>query len=190
MSTFEFVSVLMSIVVGLGITRILSDLASLAEFRAKVRFDGITFLWTLNVLGYHLIYWWVVVNNWRIRETWTFTGFAALFLYGVALYFCAALVLPRATGKEIDLKERFDSIRTPFFSLWLVVLLSEVVDSLLKGVDYVLGELGIAYVLMIAMTGSLTVLAIRIRDRRFHWAFAIGILVVNLGWVLYRFSEI
>ena len=88
------------------------------------------------------------------------------------------------------MKERFDSIRTPFFSLWLVVLLSEVVDSLLKGVDYVFGELGIPYVLLIALTGSLTVLAIRIRDRRFHWAFAIGILVANLGWVLYRFSEI
>jgi hypothetical protein len=190
MTTFEFVSVLMSIVVGLGITRILSDLASLAEFRANVRFDGITFVWTLNVLGYHLIYWWVVVNNWRTRETWSFAGFAALFLYGVALYFCAALVLPRATDKELDLKDRFESIRTPFFSLWLVVLLSEVIDSLLKGVDYVLGELGTPYVLLISLTGILTVSATRIRNRRFHWAFAVGIMVGNLGWVLYRFSEI
>jgi len=190
MSTFEFVSVLMSIVVGLGITRILSDLASLAEFRAKVRFDGITFLWTLNVLGYHLVYWWVVVNNWRTRETWSFAGFAALFLYGVALYFCAAIILPRATDKELDLRERFDGIRAPFFSFWLLVLLSEVVDSFSKGVDYVLGELGIPYVFVIALTGVLTVSAIRIRNRRFHWAFAIGILMANLGWVLYRFSEI
>ena len=190
MSTFEFVSVLMSIVVGLGITRILSDLASLAEYRKRVRFDGITFLWTLNVLLFHLIYWWVVVNNWRIRETWSFTGFAALFLYGVALYFCAALILPRATDRELDLKERFDSIRAPFFSLWLVMLLSEVVDSFSKGFDYVLGELGIVYLLMMPLTGILTVAAIRIRNRRFHWAFASGLLVANLSWVLYRFSEI
>lgn len=190
MTTFEFVSVLMSIVVGLGIARILSDLASLAEFRANVKFDGITFVWTLNVLGYHLIYWWVVVNNWRTRETWSFAGFGALFLYGVALYFCAALVLPRATENELDLKDRFDRIRAPFFSLWLVVLLSEVVDSFLKGMDYVFGELGIPYVLLITLTGILTASAIRIRDRRFHWVFAIGILVANLGWVLYRFSEI
>jgi hypothetical protein len=108
----------------------------------------------------------------------------------VALYFCAALILPRAADKELDLKERFDGIRKPFFSLWLVVLLSEVVDSFSKGVDYVLGELGLPYILVIALTGIMTVSAIRIRNRRFHWAFAIGVLATNLGWVLYRFSEI
>ena len=190
MSTFEFVSVLMSIVVGLGITRILSDLASLADYRKKVEFDGITLLWTLNVLGFHLVYWWVVVNNWRTRETWSFAGFSSLFLYGVALYFCAALILPRATDKGVDLRERFDGIRMPFFSLWLVVLFSEVVDSLSKGIDYVLGELGIPYILINALNGILAALAIRIRNRWFHWAFAIGVLVTHLGWVLYRFSEI
>lgn len=190
MTTFEFVSVLMSIVVGLGIARILSDLASLAEFRGNVRFDGITLVWALNVLGYQLIYWWVVVNNWRTRETWSFAGFAALFLYGVALYFCAAIILPRATEKELDLRDRFDRIRAPFFSLWLVVLISEVLDSFLKGADYVFGELGIPYVLLISLTGIMTLSATRIRNRRFHWAFAVGILVANLGWVLYRFSEI
>ena len=78
MSTFEFVSVLMSLVVGLGITRILSDYASLAEHRSNVELDGITLIWSLNVLGNHLYYWWAVVNNWRIRATWSFPEFAAL----------------------------------------------------------------------------------------------------------------
>ena len=190
MSTFEFVSVLISIVVGLGITRILSDLASLAEYRGNVKLDGLTLLWAINVLGYHLIYWWVVVNNWRIRETWSLFGFSALFLYGVTLFFCAALILPRATSESLDLKERFERIRPPFFLLWLIVILSEVLDSSLKGADYFFGELGTPYILLTSCSAVFTLAAIRIRNRRFHWAFAIGIITANLGWVLFRFSEI
>lgn len=190
MSTFEFVSVLMSIVVGLGITRILSDLASLAEHRANVKMDGLTLLWAWNTLVYHLIYWFVVVNNWRIRETWSFLGFGALFLYGVALYFCAALILPRATSEPLDLKDRFEKIRAPFFLLWFLVVLSECLDSLFKGVDYLMRELGAPYLFIMAFSGVLVIAAIRIRSRRFHWAFGIAMLLAHLGWVFFRFSEI
>jgi len=189
-STFEFVSVLMSIVVGIGITRILSDLASIAEHRAQVTFDGLTLLWAMNVLGYQLIYWWVVVNNWRTRETWAFLGFAALFLYGVALYFCAALILPRATAEKLDLKKRFEDIRLPFFFLWLVVAFSELLDSLSKGLDYVFESLGWPYILMVVATFLFTGIAIRTRNRRFHWVFGLTTLAWSLGWVMYRFSEI
>ena len=42
MSTFEFVSVLMSIVVGLGITRLLGSIAGLIEHRETIRLDSRT----------------------------------------------------------------------------------------------------------------------------------------------------
>ena len=190
MTTFEFVSVLMSIVVGLGITRILSGLAWLVEHRVKVKLDGITLVWAINVLGFHLIYWWVVVNNWRPREDWTFLGFAALFLYGVALFFCAALILPRPTSGNLDLKTRFESIRAPFFLLWLLVLLCEGLDSLLKGIDYVLADLGTPYLVLMISFVLLTVAATRITSRRFHWAFAFVVFAANTAWLLFRFSEI
>lgn len=190
MSDFEFVSVLMSIVVGLGITRILSDLASLAEHRANVRLDGLTLVWAMNVLGYLLIYWWVVVNNWRTQATWSFFGFSTLFFYGVVLYFCAALILPRADREPLDLRERFETIRLPFFLLWLTVGFFEVLDSFSKGSAYVLAELGLPYLITMGVTMVLTVGAIWTRDRRFHWAFAIVTLIGNLSWVMYRFSEI
>jgi hypothetical protein len=63
LSTFEFVSVLMSIVVGLGITRLLAAVSSLIEHRSSIRFDFVSLAWTVNVLQYLLIYWWVVVGN-------------------------------------------------------------------------------------------------------------------------------
>jgi hypothetical protein len=189
-STFEFVSVLMSIVVGLGITRILSSLTSLIDHRAKSNLDGISLLWAFNILGMLLIFWWVVVNNWRIREVWSLAGFAALFLYGVGIYFCAALILPRVDSEGVDLRARFERIRVPFFLFWLFVVLLELFDSLLKGGGYVLSELGPPYIMVIGSSLVLGVIALRVRSRRFHWVFALWTCVTFTAWVLSRFSQI
>jgi hypothetical protein len=190
LTNFEFVSVLLAIVVGLGITRILSDLASLLEHRAQVNLDGITLVWCGNVLAFHLIYWWVVLNNWRGQTTWSFSRFSALFLYGVALYFCAALILPREAGEGADLRARFDDVRAPFFLAWLAMLLLELLDSFLKGAAYVLSQLGIPYLLLMGSSLAFTLIALRTSDRRFHWFFALQTTVAFGTWVSVRFFQI
>lgn len=188
MTNFEFVSVLLAIVVGLGITRILSDLASLLEHRASIVLDGVPLVWSANVLGFHLIYWWVVVGNWRSQGTWSFVGFSALFAYGVALYFCAALILPRAREGGASLAARFETVRGPFFAAWLILLLLEALDSFSKGSAYVVGELGYPYLLLVGSSIILTVIAMRTGNRRFHWFFAVGTTVAYTAWVMTRFA--
>ena len=163
----------MSIVVGLGIARILSGFSSLIETRSEVRPDWITILWAVNVLGYHLLFWWIVVNNWRFLSEWSFSQFGALFLYGVFVFFCASLILPRQVTIGMDLKERFESIRRPFFILWVFVLCSELLDSLLKGTEYVRNELGAPYIALWTVSISLSAGGIVISNRRYHFAAAI-----------------
>ena len=110
----------MSIVVGLGIARILSGFSSLLEYRREIELDWITILWAVNVLGYHLLFWWIVVNNWRFLSEWSFLQFGSLFLYGALIFFCASLILPRQITIGMDLKARFESIRKPFYVLLLL----------------------------------------------------------------------
>ena len=50
MSDFEFVSVILAIVIGLGVTRILSGLASVLEHRATLSADWISLTWAVAVL--------------------------------------------------------------------------------------------------------------------------------------------
>ena len=188
MSTFEFVTVLMSIVVGLGVTRILSGLADLVEHRASIALDWVTLIWAVNVLLYDLVYWWVVVNHWRFLTTWSIARFAPLFLYGVLLYFCAALILPSHMAEGLELKARFESIRRPFFLLWLLVLCSDLLDSLMKGTEYVLTELGAPYLAIVALSAVGGVAGMRISDRRFHIALAVVFLVTVTVWSIARFG--
>ena len=190
MSTFEFVSVLMSIVVGLGITRLLSSASNLVEHRASIRLDFTTLVWATNILLYLVIYWWVVVGNWRGRTNWSFPSFVALFLYGVFLYFCASLILPERAEPGLDLTSRFESIRRPFFALWLLVVSAEVTDSFLKGVTYVLTELGPAWFGIVGGSALLGITALRVRDRRFHRIVAILVFVAYASWTLSMFRSI
>jgi len=180
----------MSIVVGLGIARILSGVSSLIEARREVELDWVSILWAANVLGYHLLFWWIVVNNWRFLSEWPFSRFAALFLYGVLIFFCASLILPRQVPKGIDLRARFESIRRPFFVLWFLVMCSEILDSLLKGTDYFLDELGAPYIVLLTVSVLLSIGGILISNRRFHFTAAIGFFVMYTAWTLGSFATI
>jgi len=190
MSTFEFVSVLMSIVVGLGITRLLSAASSLIERRDEIRLDSVSLIWAVNVFQYLVIYWWVVVGNWRTLTTWSFPGFLSLFFYGVVLYFCAALILPVDPEAGLDLGSRFESIRRPFFIMWLFVVGAEVLDSFLKGADYVLTELGPGWFVVNGISASLALAALRVSNRRLNEVFAVIVFLSYAVWTLSMFRSI
>lgn len=190
MSTFEFVSVLMSIVVGLGIARLLSSAASLIEHRSSIRLDFVSLAWAVNVLQYLLIYWWVVVGNWRGYTTFSLLGFTSLFLYGVLLFFCAVLILPPQVEAGVDLPARFESIRRPFFTLWLLVVGVEAVDSFLKGTEYVLTQLGPAWFAVNGVVAVGAIAAYRVSDRRFHKGFAVLVFLVYASWTVSMFRSI
>jgi hypothetical protein len=182
MSTFEFVVILLSIVVGLGITRLLSALASLVEHRDKVRFDALTLVWVANAMLFHIFFWWVAVGNARAFEQWSLAAFLVLFAYAMVLFFSAALILPSNASAGCDLRDRYDSIRRPFFALMTAAPAIDVTDSLLKGgIDRILNVLGPTYI--VAMTGMVLfgIGAMRTADRRIHWIGAITLFAATIG---------
>jgi small-conductance mechanosensitive channel len=175
----------------MGITRVLSALSSLLEHRERVRFDALPIIWAVNVLFYHLVYWWTAVGNARSQSAWTFPVFLALFLYGVALYFCATLVLPAPTTEAIDLRERFEAVRKPFFSVWITVALLEILDTFLKGgSDRILIELGLPYVATLGVALAFGAGALFITNRAYNWVLAVLTFVGVAGWILGRWAEI
>jgi hypothetical protein len=92
MSTFEFVSVLLSIVISLAIAHLLTGVAQALKAK-KVRFDWVLAGWWLFVLMLCVDYWFSV---WRLRDqpVWTL-GFVLTWLVLAAITYIAAwLVVP------------------------------------------------------------------------------------------------
>jgi hypothetical protein len=74
--------------------------------------------------------------------------------------------------------------------MWLLVVCAEVTDSFLKGVAYVLTELGPAWFGIVGGSAVLGIIALRVRDRRFHRLLAVAVFVTYAAWTLSMFRSI
>jgi hypothetical protein len=96
MSTFEFVSVLLSIVISLALAHLLTGVAQALKAK-KVRFDWVLAGWWLFVGMLCVDYWFSV---WRLRDTqtWSLAFVLMWLLLAATTYIAAWLVVPDANA--------------------------------------------------------------------------------------------
>jgi len=96
---FEFLSVALSFVIGLGVTYLLTSLLSLVRERRICRPDWLPVLWAFYVFAYQVQYWWAVFELAEL-ETWSLPVFLAVFVYAVLLFSAGGLVLPHDAARH------------------------------------------------------------------------------------------
>lgn len=109
MTPFEHLTVLISIVIGMGIAHLLTTVHELVQARARVKVYWLSVLW-LVLIFVALIEWWWAVFGLRTTVKWNFFYFLFLLMSPVTLYLSAAFVLPDDSerGNEvIDLRRYY-----------------------------------------------------------------------------------
>jgi hypothetical protein len=115
MDAFSYLSVLLSIILGLAITQVLLGLRSLMHARSRVRMYLPTLIWAVLLLVVFVQSWWSEFYLSRYQG-WTFLGFSVVVAHSICLYMLAALVLPDIQRDEtLDLREHYFDIRRWFF---------------------------------------------------------------------------
>lgn len=92
MTPFDFISVALSLVLGLGITCLLSSAVQMFRSRHSVELDWIALAWAAVILFWQLQFWWAIYELATIVQTWTQPAFAAL--VALLLFVAGALILP------------------------------------------------------------------------------------------------
>lgn len=109
MDSFKWITVTISIVLGVGITGMLSGAVALFRARGTVRFDWIPLVWAGCIFLWQLQYWWAVIELSGIVRTWTILEFSVLLLLVILLYVSSALVLPpQPVSNGSDLAAAFE----------------------------------------------------------------------------------
>ena len=100
MTAFEYFSVALSFVLGLGVTRLL--LGALRVFRARERQKPhwIPLVWALSVFVYQLQFWWAGFELNSALPVWTHQAFITLMLHALLLFVAGALILPSSQAQE------------------------------------------------------------------------------------------
>jgi hypothetical protein len=128
MDSFSYLSVLLSIILGLALTQLLQGLRGIALHRSRVRAWWPVFAWSGTLMLIFVQTWWAMFGL-RRHTDWVFVQFFAVILHTVLLYMLAALVLPDFTGTDvIDLRAHYFQQRRFF----MIVLVAAGVASLLK----------------------------------------------------------
>ncbi len=180
MSPFEYVSVLISLILGLGITLILSGIARLIKHSSELRIFWPYLIWIGLVFVLHLHEWWEVYYL-RTRTSWNLPIFLFVVLYPILLFILANLLFPLKWSKEIDLKEFYFRICGKFF--FFVVCLSIV--SILQNLSlYNLSLLEQPVQLSVLVTFS-TLLFWKTQKVAIHTIVAIVFLVVLIGSLIF-----
>jgi hypothetical protein len=132
--TFNYLSVLLSIVLGLAIAQVLQGLRGLILARVKVKLYLPTVIWTGLALLLAIQAWWASFGL-HTRANWNFLAFMVIVLQVISVYMVAALVLPDVTGCTIiDLRDHYFAHRSWFFGALLAcVVFSAAKEITLRG---------------------------------------------------------
>ncbi len=127
MSPFDYLSVLISIILGLGITQVLSGFGRLLNVRSRVRWYGPAVAWGILLLLIHVQTWWAMFQL-RTHTAWSLPVFLFVLLLPILLYLMAALALPDAGGEApIDMRANYYAHAGWFFGLCLLVIAASMV---------------------------------------------------------------
>ncbi len=134
MTAFEYLSVLLSIILGLAITQVLQGYRSLLLARTSVRIYWPTVIWSVLILLFACQAWWASFGLEDYAD-WRFDTFLVIVVQMALVYMGAAVVLPDVPdGVAIDLEAHYEAQRRPFFAcLLLVVGVSLLKDLMLQG---------------------------------------------------------
>ncbi len=124
MSSFEFVMVIVSIILGLGITTLLRGTVNVLRAGSEMTPGLLHGLWVALLLLFHVGLWSIRWNA-EPRTEWPF-GVLLVFLFApITLYALAELVFP-PPGRPVDLTEHFLDNRRSFFGLLTLTSLATI----------------------------------------------------------------
>jgi hypothetical protein len=159
MDMFNYVMVLASVIIGLGIAHLLQGAGAIVQHPGREKVYWVHLLWVAAIFLRAIFWWWFEFRLSRTPE-WTFTLYLFVLAYAVLIYLWCALLFPRDLAGYDGFKDYFYSRRSWFFGLLLAGQAIDVADTLLKGLGH-FRSLGPSYVIAIAILSGLMLIAMR-----------------------------
>ena len=124
---FEYVSILISIILGLGITQLLSSYSDLLYNYKKVKFYWPHTLWILFILFLHIQDWFITYQL-RNKPAWYLGELMFVLLYPITLFIISKMLVPNNANEEkLNMKMFYES---QFSIIFFLVCISALISVL------------------------------------------------------------
>jgi hypothetical protein len=135
MSPFEYVIVLISIILGLGITTILTGVAELIKHTRPTSLYAPYIIWIAIVFVLHLQDWWLSYQ-YKSKEVWELHMFLLIILYPINLYILAHLLFPSQQSDDFRTKDFYLDHYPRFFIAAILLGLLSTVQNIMMGFSF------------------------------------------------------
>jgi len=108
MGAFKYVSVTLSLLLGLGVTRLLTGVVGVFQARSRATVRWVPLVWAAAIFITQLQFWWAIIELETLVKTWTLVHFGSLLLLPLLLFVASALVLPQTLDADEDLATFFE----------------------------------------------------------------------------------
>jgi hypothetical protein len=180
MEAFMYLSMMTSIVLGLGVTRLFVGIGTTVEHRKEVRPYGVQLLWSLNLFLFIVLEWWILFR-WQDHQNWNFFLFLFLLL-SPSISFLLSVILYPTKIEKTDFKQHFFKNRRWFFFLAALLPPLDAADTLLKGYAHFQAQ-GVIYPLFLAIVFVLTILGAILKNELYHKFFAVFFLLYIVSFI-------
>jgi hypothetical protein len=185
MDAFEYISILTSIIIGLGMAQLLLGVSRIIQHPDETRPDWVHVSWVITRFMYWVFWWWWGFNLNEI-EIWTFGAYLLVVLYAFLVFLMCALLSPVNFSGYDGFEEYYYAKRAWIFGTFLVIQFVDSGVALTKGTDYFLA-LGVTYYAGQSVSIVLSGIAMVTRNKNFHAVFVIGLLtfLIIQGFLFY-----
>ena len=186
MNAFDYLTVLISLVLGLAIANVLSRLATVVTARERVDFYWPPVVWAVWLFFISVQHWWA---EWSVRhtQTWSFGSFWLEVLVPVDLFLLSALVLPdRGENGKMDLGDWYFRNRRWFFAVMFFLPALSIAGELARS-GRVSSALNLAFLLVFDVV---ILAAYALKSRRAQEWITAQAMVMTVAYILLLFLRL
>lgn len=186
MEAYGHLRILISMILGLAITRLLAGLSR--RIQSPVRTEGMArqIIWALVVLLGAVHFWWWEFGLRSISD-WHFGTYAFLLSYASLHFLMATLIFPDSLPDHGDSERFFILRRRWFFGLFGASFLFDVIDTMIKGQAH-LHALGPEYPVRLSLGVGVAVLGYFMKNQRVLTLLGLAWLVYDISWILRHYD--
>lgn len=180
---FNYLSVVTSIILGLGLGHLLTGCARLIYSRESLTTSWLYMGWVVLLLPVYVTYWWAFWD-YQKKVRWTFMGFFFLLIGPTGLYLITTLLLPDTNSKStFDATEHYLSIRQWFFALWVVlqvwgIMLSPWLKDGIKRASFLNSYKYAQYILLVALVSGFLMVPLSSRS------LILDTVILSIFWIV------
>ena len=188
MDAYVHLRILVSLIIGLAITRTLSGLSRHLQEPENTTGRTTQIVWSIVLLLGTIHFWWWEFAL-RLITQWSFWIYIFILSYASLFFLMSTLLYPDHINDHTEREKYFIRRRAAFFALFALSFGFDIVDTLIKGQEH-FASLGGWYLVRTAAGVAIALADIRTGNSRILMWLGLGWLICNGIWITMLYSEL